>query len=540
MHHPVRRRKRRSHGVCSSNNFNSIGVRAVDVVRGHNGFGFTISGQQPCLLSCIVAGSPAEAAGLRPGHALVAVNGRSVAKLPHDTVVRLIGSCAGTLRLHVAENYYPHSSDSDVEDVDAYLPRRPAQGRAARVVRDLHTGAMFVEKSIPACSPPLQLPPRGAQNPPPPPPPSRIQPSDFRAVVGYLGTIELPKVLLPGSKLAVIRSCVRRMRAEKRVHTTVMLIVRKEQSVILADSLGTILAEFVAERVAFCGACADDKRFFGLVTSVTSVDDDDDDVSAACGGSSCHVFMVDPSVHPHPAHEQRAAAFRIVCTASGEGCAEFPALADPILRAVAALYNPASPPPPPPRSNTSSCPSSNSDSGIGFREEPALVEESTAQERLTVRAMPDPPCVAVLQQQQLKLSPKVYGLPVAQSLEDLPPAAAALEPSGDESMSSLEHHQHWGSLQDLRTMPVRHPHQAQPSGRRRKHTTHHQHPPSSSHSSISAANSMPPPQLVASASLSQPMLASLSVPSSVPSPQPSDDETDVSTKLFFSPLRFTQ
>jgi hypothetical protein len=227
--------------------------------------------------------------------------------------------------------------------------------------------------------------------------------------------------------------------------------------------------------------------------------------------------MIDPSLHPHHAHVNRAAAFRIQCTTSGDGCAEFPALADPILRAVAALYNPnPSPPPPPPRSNTSSCPSSNSDSGIGFRDEMLNSEDlssnhhsiNISQQRLTVRAMPDPPNVI---QQQMKLSPKVYGMPMsmAQSLEDIPSTPAL--PSGDESMTSMEHQQ-WGSLQDLRKLessPIRH-------RRRRKHPTHHQHP--------SESDVMPPPPLAMST-------GNASLPSTTP--QGSDEETDVST-VFFS------
>ncbi|XP_059488201.1 regulator of G-protein signaling loco isoform X3 [Neocloeon triangulifer] len=394
--HQVRRRKRRSQGLNAASQHN---LCCVDVVRGAYGFGFTISGQQPCLLSCIVPGSPAEAAGLQPGHALVAVNGRNVARLPHDTVVRLIGSSCGRLRLHVSPHWHERSSSSES---DEDTPVRNA----------------------------VRLSPRNA-----------APPAELRAVVGYLGTIELPRHLTPGSRLAVIRSCVRRMRAERRVHTVVALSVRRRHSVLLSDASGASIAEFGAERVAFCGACADDRRFFGLVT-------------ASEAGSACHVFMIDPSLHPHHAHLQRAAAFRVACTPNGVGCAEFPSHADPILRAIASLTAAASPPPPPPRSNASSCPSSNSDSGIGFRDEDSL------QDRLTVRAMPDPPVV-----QMRKLSPKVYGLE-AHSLEDLPAICPAV-PSGDESMTSIDH---WGSLQDLARLDQGR------QRRRRKHPTHHQHP----------------------------------------------------------------
>lgn len=101
--HPSRRKKKRI----------NYGVRAVELVRGTKGYGFTISGQQPCILSCIVSGSPAEQSGLRAGDYLVAVNGYNVAKSPHDDVVKLIGNSKGVLRLQIAENYYSDSSDEE-------------------------------------------------------------------------------------------------------------------------------------------------------------------------------------------------------------------------------------------------------------------------------------------------------------------------------------------------------------------------------------------------------------------------------------------
>jgi regulator of G-protein signaling len=132
--HASRRRKKRS----------NYGVRSVELARGRQGFGFTISGQQPCILSCIVPGSPAERAGLRAGDYLVSANGQGVGRTPHDEVVRLIGSARGTLRLQIAESYYSDSSD-DEGAAAAQSPSRPkpkgkartgtAQNRAAKVGR---------------------------------------------------------------------------------------------------------------------------------------------------------------------------------------------------------------------------------------------------------------------------------------------------------------------------------------------------------------------------------------------------------------------
>jgi hypothetical protein len=112
QHHSRRKKKRVNYGT-----------RTVELNRGGKGFGFTISGQQPCILSCIVPGSPAELAGLRSGDYLVSVNGHRVGKAPHDDVVRLIGRSNGLLRLRIAENYYSDSSDE--EETEAKIRSRP-------------------------------------------------------------------------------------------------------------------------------------------------------------------------------------------------------------------------------------------------------------------------------------------------------------------------------------------------------------------------------------------------------------------------------
>ncbi|KAK3725694.1 hypothetical protein RRG08_043108 [Elysia crispata] len=107
------------------------GTKTVTVVRGKVGYGFTISGQNPCMLSCIVPGSPAEAAGLKPGDLLYVVNGLNVSKACHDDVVRMVGLSTGALELQVGENL--NSSDSSDDD---YPPR--CKSRYPNRVRPRH------------------------------------------------------------------------------------------------------------------------------------------------------------------------------------------------------------------------------------------------------------------------------------------------------------------------------------------------------------------------------------------------------------------
>lgn len=217
--------------------------------------------------------------------------------------------------------------------------------------------------------------------------------------------------------LQIVRGCIKRLRAEKRSHTAVLMSVFN-QRLKLTNSSGQTLAVYPADRVTFCGATSEeDRRHFGIVT--TSADEDP--------SNSCHVFAVDP--RPHLEHTQRAQTFKIECTvdpATGQ-CREFPQNCDPIITPIRVFYEngnrqneidePVMANSPQP-SNDSTTTTSNSDSGIGFRDDcgnqsdrilvvdvqnqrlhiqqidqldqPGRVSTVECTQRLTVRAMPDP------------------------------------------------------------------------------------------------------------------------------------------------------
>ena len=167
----------------------------------------------------------------------------------------------------------------------------------------------------------------------------------LRVVVGYIGSIEMPRdANLPSARLQSIRSAVRRLRVENRIHTLVMMDVYVG-GIQLTNTMGSTVAHYPGEKVAFSGVCPDDKRFFGIVTlHSASSDEISSDTSSPkddwAGSSSCHVFMVDPELRLHSAHAHRARSFGIQCTVEPQTqrCLEFPKSPAPILRSVAKLY----------------------------------------------------------------------------------------------------------------------------------------------------------------------------------------------------------
>ena len=67
---------------------------------------------------------------LKPGDHVIAVNGRNVAKVNHDEVVKLIGNSTGLLKLQIAENYCSSSDDEEwsqnLSDNEEYMIPPPA------------------------------------------------------------------------------------------------------------------------------------------------------------------------------------------------------------------------------------------------------------------------------------------------------------------------------------------------------------------------------------------------------------------------------
>ncbi|KAM9769855.1 LOW QUALITY PROTEIN: regulator of G-protein signaling 12b [Menidia menidia] len=488
-------------------------LQAVEVARGRAGYGFTLTGQSPCLLSCVLKGSPAHFVGLRPGDHVLSVNDINVSKASHEDVVKLIGRCSGVLKMVIAEgdrsrrpsqrsnatgrhhHHHHHTaaampsyidSCSSDEELDGYYdngrnngggprggwakpkmdPKQLGIDRAERVVAELQSGGIFnmifENSSQSSSSSDKERPPgpRPSSKPRPPSEPdflpayrsastrchsnpnllseeemaqvlqddSVFLETDFRhlhllhqeepdldpdadvgpggadfgpdphgdgilnvgMVVGYLGSIELASAgnSLENDSLQAIRGSMRRLRAEQKIHSLVLMKVMHD-SVLLCSERGAVLASYPAEKLAFSACCPDDRRFFGLVTMQAT---DDHEERHFWGGrddeaglrTSCHVFIVDPELCHHQVHLGVARRFGFQCTPDPDtgGCLQFPPSSTPLLQFVSVLYRGgagvrggggvggAPPDPdqdpdqdPDPHQNHST--SSNSDSGIG-------------------------------------------------------------------------------------------------------------------------------------------------------------------------------
>ncbi|XP_047221095.1 regulator of G-protein signaling 12b isoform X3 [Girardinichthys multiradiatus] len=436
-------------------------IQAVEVARGRTGYGFTLTGQSPCVLSCVLKGSPADYVGLRSGDCILSVNDINVSKASHEDVVKLIGRCSGILKLVIAESdrhrRHPqrtagsrhHSSNmtaaayldscSSDDELDVFYNNgasnnnniRPGCGtkggwykpkldskqlginRAEKVVAELQSGGIFnmifensshssssSDKDRPGMS--LSSKPRQLSDPDFNPyrnascsqsnpnllseeemaqvlnDDSVFLESDFRhlhlhhheeqdmdvgegadfglepseeilnvgMIVGYLGSIELASTgtNLENDSLQAIRGSMRRLRAEQKIHSLVLMKVMHD-CVLLCSDRGQVLATYPAEKLAFSACCPDDRRFFGLVTMQATDEHDDQHFSSGRddeGGlrTSCHVFIVDPELCHHQVHLGVARRFGFECTPDPDtgGCLEFPPSSQPLLQFVSVLY----------------------------------------------------------------------------------------------------------------------------------------------------------------------------------------------------------
>lgn len=390
-------------------------MKTVELTCAPGGFGFTLSGQAPCVLSCVLPGSPAHKVDLKPGDQIIEVNGSFVKELPHDQVVKLITqSSNGVVQLTVqkpsnsfGKSYTKMQTDVPISNDEEEINKN-ILNRVDKVVEELKSGQLFVQSNTavtlsfpnghfisereiasdeelkasltdsikgddspystlnrdksanedkktsdlarhmistqtenirsatPVVKSTLSLKPEVEE--------AKMKPLPIlQAVVGYLGSIELPaNSNLETASLNEIRSCVRRLRAQQKVQVLFLMEVAYT-GVKLISEKGKTIVMYPAKSLAFTGVCSDDSRVFGIVTRKCREEGFQSDSRSVDPESttncSCQVFCVDPEIKRHELHIDVAKKFGLSCD-HDEGnfiCTGFPSSSSSILNAINSL-----------------------------------------------------------------------------------------------------------------------------------------------------------------------------------------------------------
>ncbi|XP_051771207.1 delphilin isoform X4 [Ctenopharyngodon idella] len=106
-----------SHYVTGANQ------RTIRVYRGKKSFGFTLRGHAPVWIDSVMAGSPAEACGLKPGDRILFLNGLDMRNCSHEKVVSMLQGSGAMPTLVVEEGPVDYPlSDSEPEETPT-IPR---------------------------------------------------------------------------------------------------------------------------------------------------------------------------------------------------------------------------------------------------------------------------------------------------------------------------------------------------------------------------------------------------------------------------------
>ncbi|KAL4719562.1 hypothetical protein ACJJTC_013497 [Scirpophaga incertulas] len=317
---PQQQRRRRRRAALAR-----TAERRLVVARGAGGFGFTIAGQRPCVVSAVATGGPAERAGLRAGDALLTVDGANVVRAPHASVARLVAAAPGAISLSVSPRESPPTDTEDTEPDERARTRRrhPPPRRRPQM---MHHPGCHAAPSTSGVNEILQNLSRAQLTP------RQVARLECRTVLAYLGTIETPQAA-PRAAPAHVRNAVRKLRQERRSAAPVLLSVLPN-ALFLRRPTGQVLAEYQRERIIYAGCGSEeDRRFLGLVTSAELAEEE--------ASHSCHVFAVDPRMAEHEAHTVRAREFQIVCTRDpvAERCLEFPPSAEYVVAVIRGMYS---------------------------------------------------------------------------------------------------------------------------------------------------------------------------------------------------------
>lgn len=350
--------------------------REVRIIRGREGYGFTLSGQAPCFVSWISKTSFAKDSGLQIGDYILSVNKENLCEADHDYVVKVIGMSSGVLLMEVVDGLRaPISSKADADltnikdlssDADSSHNAKLSlikfsshcnDGkfyRTKRVLNELKNGSLFQDVFVALDSSPsnsdkvtrMDTTPR-----------SRVKasrssnqmPRNYtlprnnsvktcytypeeliqQTLVAYLGSVSGRIEAfedVASMCMSALKSSIKQLRAEQDIHQRVVLkITSTGLKIFNAD--GDLMVLLDKQKLCFCSSCGDDDRFFSVAT---------------LHGSNivkCYQFMVDPAMVSHESHTGQAKRFGIHCSMVSEGCLEFPHSPLRIMKTIESIYD---------------------------------------------------------------------------------------------------------------------------------------------------------------------------------------------------------
>ncbi|XP_022650692.1 regulator of G-protein signaling 12-like isoform X2 [Varroa jacobsoni] len=317
-------------------------VKTVRVNRGPTGFGITLSGQHPCILSSVHEESEAFQAGLRHGDRLLKVNGVPVDKAAHDEVVSVIARSGSSLTLCIAPGIAHgggpldalSSSDEDEDFIQSQAHFIIEQVHNKRLAGELLEGTnssaelvniLFNRNARPSYAASqhhraafggLAVADTGGS----------IWPSQqnyVRAVLSYLGSVSSSSSEQNWAQ-ALLGQAIAQLRDQQRVLVAMQVT---SDALVLSNHRGTAVARFTQDRIVFYGMDETSPSYFGVVTRQSPQQ------------LSAHVFVADSRLVPHASHGRRARTFKIACQRDPRTntCKEFPSTAHPILMALAKI-----------------------------------------------------------------------------------------------------------------------------------------------------------------------------------------------------------
>lgn len=176
---------------------------------------------------------------------------------------------------------------------------------------------------------------------------------EYKIIVGYLGTIEMPGKLT-GARLQIVRQCIKKMRQEKRQPVAVLMTILPH-CMTLRNANNQVLATYAASRMSYVsnGSQSETERSqtnFGLITTAYY---NANGVMVSPGrapaaalhaemvvSNSCHVFMVNQKIVDHRVHFAKLSLFKIRCTRDpiSNLCLEFPKDTDYVVNLIRSMY----------------------------------------------------------------------------------------------------------------------------------------------------------------------------------------------------------